>query len=416
MNAGVNNKKRTVYLIVSILLAIVIWFYMMIIVNPIVRTTITNVPVTFVNEELLSNDHVVLMEPTSAKIDVEVSGRQSDVYGLKAEDLMASVDLKGYGSGEYQVPVDVEKGSTFAIQDYSPKTIYFVLDAVVEKQVPVVADFQGAPVDQFCILDPVIEPEMVTIAGPSKIVSTVSRAVARVDVEGKQADFQSVVTYSVVNEIGDEVLGISHAPSTVRINAVVEMMKEVQVEILMSGSLLEGYALSGVQSIPDTILIQGDPEIVSLIERVETEPIDISLLSQTTEREVTLNLPEGIHPANENRIVARIEVEPLEETTIEIPSERVEFYQVDEGMRAFTNPHSIFVTVQSPQSVIQGLNQRDLRLYVNLQGFAVGVYKVPIEGVLLVEGELVTLSPNEMEVVVIDESEEVEPEVENQEE
>jgi YbbR domain-containing protein len=415
MNEGMNNKKRTVYLIFSIFLAIVIWFYMMIIVNPIVRTTITNVPVTFVNEELLTSDQVVLMEPTSARIDVEISGRQSDVYGLKAEDLTASVDLKGYGSGGYQIPVEVEKGSTFAIQNYSPKTIYFVLDSVVEKQVPVTVDFQGNLVAQYRALKPVIEPEMVTIAGPSKIVSLVNHAVALVDVEGKKNDFQSVVTYSVVNELGDEVLGVSHAPSTVRVNAAVELMKEVQVEAVLSGSLLEGYALSGVQSIPDTILIQGDAEIVELIERVETTPIDISLLSQTTEREVTLNLPEGIHPANGDRIVARIEVEPLEETVIEIPSERVEFYQVDEGMRAFTNPHTVFVTVQAPQSVIQDLTQRNLRLYVNLQGFAPGVYKVPIEGVLLVDGELVTLSPNEMEVVVIDETEEVEPEVENQE-
>ncbi|BES65789.1 hypothetical protein SANA_22280 [Gottschalkiaceae bacterium SANA] len=415
MNEGMNNKKRTVYLIVSILLAIVIWFYMMIIVNPIVRTTITNVPVTFVNEELLTSDQVVLMEPTSAKIDVEISGRQSDVYGLKAEDLTASVDLKGYGSGGYQIPVEVEKGSTFVIQNYSPKTIYFVLDSVVEKQVPVTVEFQGDLVAQYRVLKPVIEPEMVTIAGPSKIVSLVSHAVALVDVEGKQNDFQSVVTYSVVNEIGDEVLGVSHAPSTVRVNADVELMKEVQVEAVLSGSLLEGYALSGVQSIPDTILIQGDAELVKLIERVETMPIDISLLSQTTEREVTLNLPEGIHPANGDRIVARIEVEPLEETVIEIPSERVEFYQVDEGMRAFTNPHTVSVTVQAPQSVIQDLSQRNLRLYVNLQGFAPGVYKVPIEGVLLVDGELISLSPNEMEVVVIDETEDLEPEVENQE-
>jgi YbbR domain-containing protein len=415
MNEGMNNKKRTVYLIVSILLAIVIWFYMMIIVNPIVRTTISNVPVAFVNEELLANDQVMLMEPTSAMINVEVSGRQSDVYGLKAEDLLASVDLKGYGSGEYQIPVDVAKGSTFVIQDYSPKTIYFVLDSVVEKQVPVTVDFQGDLVAQFRALKPVIEPEMVTIAGPSKTVATVSHAVARVDVEGKQKDFQSVVTYSVVDEAGVEVLGVSRAPSTVRVSAAVELTKEVQIEAILAGSLLEGYALSGVQLIPDTILIQGDADKIRLMERVETMPVDIDLLSQTTEREVLLSLPKGIHTANGDRVVARIEIEPLEETVIEVPSERVEFYQVEEGMRAFTNPHTIAVTVQASQSVIQNLNQRDLRLYVNLQGFVPGVYKVPIEGVLLVDGEMITLLPNEMEVVVIDEALEAETEVENQE-
>ena len=403
MNEGTDNKKRTVYLIVSILLAIVIWFYMMVNINPIVRTTIVNVPVTFMNQETLANQQVVLMEPTSATIEVEVTGRQSDVYSLKAEDILASVDLKGYGSGGYQIPVDVEKGSTYTIQDYSPKTIYFVMDAIVEKQVPVAVEFMGQPQTQYKVLQPVIEPEMITVKGPSQMIADVTHALARVDVAGKDKDFQSVVTYSVVNGAQEEVLGISHAPATVRVSAGVELTKEVEIEAILSGSLLEGYALSRVVLEPGTLLIQGDPDRISLMETIETMPIDIDLLSQTTEREVALNLSNGVQPANGDRVVARIEIEPLEETMVEIQSERVEFYQVGQGLRAFTNPHTISVTLQAPQSVIQTLDQRDLRLYVNLQDLTPGVYKVPIQGVLLVEGEIVNLSPSEMEVIVIEE-------------
>lgn len=412
MNEGTDNKKRTVYLIVSILLAIVIWFYMMVNINPIVRTTIVNVPVAFLNEEVLASQHVMLMEPTSATIEVEVSGRQSDVYGLKAEDILASIDLKGYGSGGYQIPVEVEKGSTYTIQDYSPKTIYFVLDAIVEKQVPVAVEFQGSPQTQYRVLQPVIEPEMITVEGPSQIIADVTHALARVEVEGKNEDFQSVVTYSVVNAAQKEVLGISHAPATVRVSAELELTKEVKIEPVFSGSLLEGYALKNITMEPSSILIQGDPDRISMMESIETMPIDIDLMSQSAEREVLLNLPNNVKLANGDVAVARIEVEPLEEAVIEIQSERVEFYQVEEGMRAFTNPHTVSVTVQAPQSVIAELDQRELRLYVNLQGLQPGVYKVPIQGVLLVEGEIVKLAPNEMEVVVIDETLEEAPETE----
>jgi len=410
MNETTDNKKRTVYLIVSILLAIVIWFYMMVNINPIVRTTIVNVPVSFLNEEALDSEHVVLMEPASATIEVEVSGRQSEVYSLKAEDILASVDLKGYGSGGYQIPVEVEKGGTYTIQDYSPKTIYFVMDAIVEKQVPVDVEFIGVPQAQYKVMEPVIEPEMITVKGPSQKIEDVTHALARVDVAGKNKDFQSVVTYSVVNGTQDEILGISHAPATVRVSAGVELTKEVEIEPILSGSLLEGYALSKVVLEPDTILIQGDPDRISLMESIATMPIDIDLLSQTTEREVALNFSNGIQLANGDRVVARIEIEPLEETTIEIQSERVEFYQVGQGLRAFTNPHTITVSVQAPQSVIASLDQRDLRLYVNMEEFEPGVYKVPIQGVILVEGEIVNLAPNEMEVVVIEEATEVVPE------
>lgn len=409
MNEGTDNKKRTIYLIVSILLAVVIWFYMMVNINPIVRTTIMNVPVSFVNEDTLAGRQVMLMEPTSATVDVEVTGRQSDVYSLKAEDIMASVDLKGYGSGGYQIPVEIEKGSTYTIQDYSPKTIYFVMDAIVAKQVPVAVEFMGSPRTQFKVLKPVIEPEMITVEGPSQMIADVTYALARVDVAGKDKDFQSVVTYSVVNDQQEEVLGVSHAPATVRVNAEVELTKEVKIEPVLEGSLLEGYALSKVVLEPETLVIQGDPDRVNLMESIETMPIDIDLLSQTTEREVPLNLSNGVRPANGDQVIARIEIEPLQQSVIEIESDRVEFYQVGEGLRAFTNPHTISVTVQAPQSVIESFDQRDLRLYVNLQDIVPGVYKVPIQGVLLVKGEIVGLAPNEMEVVVIEESAEEVP-------
>jgi YbbR domain-containing protein len=232
---------------------------------------------------------------------------------------------------------------------------------------------------------------------------------ARVDAEGKNEDFQAVVTYSVVDESQEEVLGVSHAPATVRVSAEVELTKEVEIVANLTGDLLEGYALSSITLEPETIVIQGDPDRISKMDQVETVPINIDLLSQTTTREVQLDFPTGVHPNNGDQVVARIEVEPLDQAELEIQSDRVEFYQLEPGLRAFTESHVIHVSVQAPQSVIADLDQQDLRLYVNLQDFEAGVYKLPIQGVLLVDGQIMSLVPNEMEVVVVEETQE-EPE------
>ncbi|MFP7255864.1 hypothetical protein CHH91_16475 [Virgibacillus sp. 7505] len=69
------------------------------------ETTIENVPVTI--EDLPDDLEATLTDPQNEQIDVTVSGAQSEIEGLSADDITATIDGSGLEEGEQTVQIDV---------------------------------------------------------------------------------------------------------------------------------------------------------------------------------------------------------------------------------------------------------------------------------------------------------------------
>lgn len=69
------------------------------------ETTIENVPVTI--EDLPDDLEATLTDPQNEQIDVTVSGAQSEIEGLSADDITATIDGSGLDEGEQTVQIDV---------------------------------------------------------------------------------------------------------------------------------------------------------------------------------------------------------------------------------------------------------------------------------------------------------------------
>lgn len=69
------------------------------------ETTIENVPVTI--EDLPDDLEATLTDPQNEQIDVTVSGAQSEIEGLSADDITATIDGSSLEEGEQTVQIDV---------------------------------------------------------------------------------------------------------------------------------------------------------------------------------------------------------------------------------------------------------------------------------------------------------------------
>ncbi|MFB1100099.1 YbbR-like domain-containing protein [Terribacillus sp. JSM ZJ617] len=69
------------------------------------ETTIENVPITI--EDLPDGLEATLTDPQNEQIDVTVSGAQSEIEGLSADDITATIDGSGLEEGEQTVQIDV---------------------------------------------------------------------------------------------------------------------------------------------------------------------------------------------------------------------------------------------------------------------------------------------------------------------
>ncbi len=117
-----NNLTLKIF---AIIIAIILRSYVMSKENPPRTKPIRNVVVNFTNIESLEQQHLVIMDPKIAKINVELSGKANNLKSIDEKDILATVDLSGYKEGDVKVPVYVEVPSDVKLVDYSPKEILF---------------------------------------------------------------------------------------------------------------------------------------------------------------------------------------------------------------------------------------------------------------------------------------------------
>ena len=105
------RKGGRIDLIISIVLAIAIWAYVVGVVDPSTQEKIT-VPVTYANTEELSNQGLEVVSPSKPEVTVVVRGDRSDVKKIEADDIMATLDVSNLKEGKNDVKVSVSVPAT----------------------------------------------------------------------------------------------------------------------------------------------------------------------------------------------------------------------------------------------------------------------------------------------------------------
>ena len=106
------NKKpdsgRTISIILSIIIALLLWSYVIIQVNPTKEETISRVPVQLLNIQSLTARQLAIAGDGEYMVDVVVEGRRADIMKVSSEDIVAEADLFGWSKGENYIPVNVK--------------------------------------------------------------------------------------------------------------------------------------------------------------------------------------------------------------------------------------------------------------------------------------------------------------------
>ncbi|MFR7871797.1 MAG: YbbR-like domain-containing protein, partial [Fenollaria timonensis] len=104
----IKNKSNIIAKIVSVIVAIFLWYYVMGLVNPEETRTYRNINVAFKNVEYLNNTKLVNLGPNEAKVTVQVKGKKSELDNINENNIKAAIDFRGYDAGQVRIPVKAE--------------------------------------------------------------------------------------------------------------------------------------------------------------------------------------------------------------------------------------------------------------------------------------------------------------------
>ena len=293
-----NNK--IVNLIISILVAIGLWAYVVVGVDPQTGKTFNDVPIQIVNLEELEDDGLALESTGKLNVNMRITGKRSDINNLEKEDVSASIDLSKCRKGNNRIAVDITSPKAVNVEETEPAHITVNATRAKTKKVDVVATFRNLSDDKEAG-NITVFPQQVNVIGADSRLDTVDHVDAVVNLSKKSGNYVEDTFYLIpVTKKHKEVEYVSVADDEAYVTANIYQIKTVNLKTGTTGSVDKSVALVRTD-VPEQITIKGDADALANITEVTVPDVDLSGIKKNTKVKLEPDLPYGVYVADKDK-------------------------------------------------------------------------------------------------------------------
>lgn len=291
MNLLKNNWKQK---LLSLILAIVLWGFVVAGENPTVTTRMTEVPIVIDNAEDLENKGLVLMPNYRKYIDVMISGKRNQIINMTPSHIRVTADLAGLGEGTHNIRLKYSLPTGVNLESES-QIISAEIQKLISKDFSINVDKVGNLPAGYLIESIKATPEKITLRGARSTIDSITNLSASLTLNQVEDDIVTNVDVVAMNSEGQKVDNITYGQKFVNLTALILKQKEVSINInTATDTLNPDYKLKNIAINPSKVYIKGKKELVDKLKEVDTQDIDLSDVSKSGVRKVKLELPSGI--------------------------------------------------------------------------------------------------------------------------
>jgi YbbR domain-containing protein len=286
-----------------------------------------------------------------------------------------------------------------------PEMIEITLEQRISHTFPVHVNVTGDPALGYRRGTMQVDPANVTISGPKSLADQVASVRVILDISGANDTVIKNVPVQPVDQNGETVTGLAVTPTTVDVTQQVSLLggyRNVVVKVVTTGQVSDGYWLTNVSVTPPNVIVfSTDPSQVNALPGfVETNPLDLTGLSDDVDIRTTLNLPAEVTLAGEESVLVRLSIAALEGSLpISIP---LEIVGLTPELSATLSPDTVDLLLTGPMHLLNNLTPGAIRVSVNLSELEPGVYQVaPVVDLLPNQVSVASMLPESVEVVII---------------
>lgn len=371
-----NNKILTALL--SVVIAVGLWFYVVTVVKPESTNTYYNIPVVLEGENiLLNNRNLMIVGGQDVAITMELFGNRTDLDKVNSGNITLIADLTRIDSaGEWELPYshrfpgDVPSGA-LTVQSKSPDTITLKVEERVSKTVRVEPMYIGEMPDSGMYIVDTNKAELDTtqilITGPKSVIEQIDKATINVDLTGQTADFMVKDRITLRDAEGNpvDVSMVTTSVEEVTLTLPIRYYKylTVQAEDIIEG----GGATKESSSIlynPARIMVSGSKEVLSKMTSVGAGIIDLGKLTEAKELKFPILLAEGLTcESGETEVTAMVSFPGLgiQELTVT----EIQVKNVPEGLVHELITKELKVKVRGPKDVVTRVKPSDLTVTID---------------------------------------------------
>ncbi len=395
-----NKKQDFLVKIVCLICSFGLWLYVTNVENPNITSTINGVTVQLLNEDVLQNSKLTLSPGQEFKVNVTVQGNSSEVYSLKSDDFKLAVDLSSYAlkKGENHIPVDVQQSpSNVNIKRPENLKITIDIDDLVEKSVPVTADINITAKKGSYPAEPVVSPANAVVSGPSQLVDKVEAVIAAGEAKDVENDVALTLPLKAADKNNRAVEYVKINPNTANVVVPVKKGKTVSVNIKTKGKLNSNLLMKSLEANPDKVEITGDEATIRNIQSIDTEAVDLSLITTSKDIVAKLQLPNGVNLVNNNKGTVNLKfvVEGISQKTLNV---KVTLKGLKDGLKATLEKDTLSVTIQGPTNILDEI--KELTTEIDISNLGEGTQEVAPNIVLKEGATLVSVNPAKVKITI----------------
>ena len=378
--------------IISLLSAMVLWMYVMAIVDPEETKLFENIPVTITNKNELNERDLVIYPEQDLTTNIYVTGKLSNLKKVTKDDINVYGQINNPLEGNNEIYLKVST-SQRVNYDFKNPVMIVTLEKIISEDKSIKVDITGSGknnVDNIMLQDNI---DKVSISGPRSLVNKVKRVVGTVKVSGESNNFSQSIKLEPVDANGKVVEGIELEKDSVNVNITLLTQKTVPITLKLSDNSESGVNYTMSQN---TVTIKGKKDIVDSINNIETQPVKLSEILPGTSKDIYLQVPSGITIETKYITINKnSEENTLEEYTYTAKDIEIRNNTENIDKSKIKIPNSINVSIEYLQS------KDDIKLYIDLNEVSLEDNTCKIKYESIYEIEKINIDPD---TVTIEES------------
>ena len=392
--------------LVALGIAFLIWILVTNNSDPVRTQLFSNVPVTILNEDSLGAIGKVVEPEGTGTVTLRVTERRSVLARLArtGSDFLVEADMEFMNEMD-SVPLTVSCTNTNITWDeieMSPSNLKVKLEDKVEQAFPVSVTTSGTPASGYAVGSTDIrEGKTILVAGPKSLVDIINTVTAPVNVTAMSENALvssalritdkngSVLTESQLGRLEfKDSNGALLNQRTVTVRIRLWEVKSLPLRVATSGTVADGYYVSGITLIPDTITLAGTSDTFEEIGRylgvLETVDVEGASESVTAEVDLTETIAQytslKLMDESAAEVSATVQIEKSGEKTFDFPISGLILENQPENVKLSFYPElQIPINVRSVGGNLNTLRVEDIEASIDLSECAEeGVYELPI--------------------------------------
>lgn len=392
--------------IIAFLFSIVLWVIVVNIDDPIISRQFRNVPVSVVNEEVVTNKGKTysILDGTDT-VTVTVFAKRSLFSKISASNIVVLADLSQMDVSTWLVPLKVsitDFEGEYESAETNPVNLQLEIEDITKKVFPVSVNTIGTQEEGYVIGDLTTSPKEIEIGGSQSMVDSIQKVIATVDVSGISSNRTlKAIKLSYLDSDGNTMdtsrLSNNVGESGVSVYVQVLQKKEILLEFQTSGKPAEGYVCTEVSYEPETIEVCGTKQNLEKLESIQIPANAVNISGETSKKTVTVDiqpyLPEGIEltDTTANNVVVTVKIDKIGTKTIEVPVESIVINNLNKKLSVEMNSkQDLILQIEGSEEALAVLDLRNA-VSIDLKEYSSpGTYEVPVYVETGAEVELMT--------------------------